>query len=140
MRICVIGLGKIGLSIAAFYASRGFEVVGCDINDQVVNTVNRGKSPLTAEPEVGPVLAEAVPAGRLRATKNTAAAVAQSQVVIVVVPLIINPDKTSNYGPLESACKSIAQGLRPGTLVCLETTLAVGDTRGRLGRVMEMSG
>ena len=140
MRICVIGLGKIGLPLAAYYASRGYEVVGCDVNEQVVAAVNRGESPLAGEPGVAEALAQAVPQGRLRATRNTPAAVAGSQVVIVVVPLLINPDKTSDYGPLEAACRAVAQGLRPGTLVCLETTLAVGDTRGRLGRLLEASG
>lgn len=137
--ICVIGLGKMGLPVAAFFASRGNQVIGADINAEIVRTVNDGQCPIDNEPGLDKLIAEAVQHGRLRATTDSVEAVRQSNVVIVLVPLLVDPSK--NYAPtyraLESAMVSIGQGIQPGTLVILETTLPVGDTRHHLGPIIE---
>jgi nucleotide sugar dehydrogenase len=131
MRIAVVGLGKIGLPVAAWYASRGHRVAGCDIDPVVVDAVNRGVSPISHEPGLAEMVHAAVAAGRLRATSDTAEAVADAEAVVVLAPLIVDAAHRPDYRALDSAVASVARGLRPGTLVILETTVAVGDTRGR---------
>ena len=84
-KIAVVGLGKIGLPLAALYASKGHEVTGCDITTEVVEAVNAGRSHIHGEPGLDEAVRSAVDAGRLRATTDTAAAVAGSQVVVVMV-------------------------------------------------------
>lgn len=131
MRICVVGLGKIGLPLAVQYAGQGHTVVGADVNPAVVEQVNRGEEPFPGEHELAERLAAVAADGRLEATTGTSAAVASADVVVVVVPLFVGADDTPDFGWLDSATDDIARGLRPGTLVCYETTLPVGTTRDR---------
>ncbi len=137
--ICVIGLGKMGLPVAALFASRGNRVVGADISQKVVDAVNAGQCPIDNEPSLPEMISAAVAKGDLRATTSTAEAVQASDVVIVLVPLLVDPKNgyEPTYSALESAMLGIGQGIHSGTLVILETTLPVGDTRNRLGPIIE---
>jgi nucleotide sugar dehydrogenase len=131
MKIAVVALGKMGLPVAAWYASRGHDVTGCDINATLVAAVNRGECPLPYEPGLADMLRAAVAAGRLRATRDTVAGVGEADVVLVLVPLGVDARHQPDYGPLDTAFAAVGRGLRPGALVVLETTVAVGDTRRR---------
>jgi nucleotide sugar dehydrogenase len=103
----------------------------------VVSTVNAGRSHVVGEAGLDERVAEAVAAGRLRATTDTSAAVRTSQVVVVIVPLHVDDDARVDYTNLDAATAAVAKGLRPGTLVVYETTLPVGTTRGRLQPQLE---
>jgi nucleotide sugar dehydrogenase len=129
--VTVVGLGKIGLPLAVQFAGRGHQVLGADVNPVVVDQVNRGEEPFPGEDQLAERLRSAVADGRLSATVDTAAAVAGSDVVVVVVPLFVGPDDAPDFGWLDAATADIGRGLRPGTLVCYETTLPVGTTRRR---------
>ena len=133
MIVTVVGLGKIGLPLAVQFGRSGAEVIGADTNPAVVDLVNAGKEPFPGEAHLQEYLAEAVAAGTLRATTDTAAAVAQSDVVVVVVPLFVDADAKPDFGWMDSATEAIGRGLRAAnnTLVCYETTLPVGTTRTR---------
>jgi nucleotide sugar dehydrogenase len=137
MRIAVVGLGKIGLPLAAQYASLGHIVFGCDANPSVVEAVNAGLSTFSGEPGLEQRVSEAVASGNLSATSDTEIAVAQSEAVVVVVPLLVDAMGTPDFSLLDSATDDIARGLRKGTLVCFETTLPVGTTRDRLAPLLE---
>ena len=137
MKIAVVALGKIGLPLAVQFASRGHDVVGADVNPDVVQLVNRGVEPFPGEAHLGEKLAEAVAAGRLRATTDTADAVARSEAVVVVVPLFVDADGLPDFGWMDAATRDIARGLRPGALVSYETTLPVGTTRTRYLPLLE---
>ena len=141
MRVCVVGLGKVGLPLAVRISSKGYLVVGCDTNSSVVKMVNRGESPITGEDGLDRALQEGVAGGRLRATIDTAAAVRQSDVVIVIVPALLTGDKQADLTAVEAAAREVGRGLTRGTLVVFETTLPVGATRECLGPILEgMSG
>jgi nucleotide sugar dehydrogenase len=131
VKITVVGLGKIGLPLAVQFASRGHEVLGADVNTGTVETINSGREPFPGEAHLQDKLAGAVGRGLLMATTDTAAAVAKSDAVVVVVPLFVDGDGIPDFGWMDSATKSIARGLKPGTLVLYETTLPVGTTRTR---------
>ncbi|GAA0564864.1 nucleotide sugar dehydrogenase [Actinomadura livida] len=131
MRICVVALGKIGLPLAVQFASKGHRVVGADVDERVVADVSAGREPFPGEDGLGRRLAAAVADGRLAATTDTAAAVAESEAVVVVVPLFVDAAGVPDFGGMDAATRSIAEGLRPGTLVSYETTLPVGTTRNR---------
>jgi nucleotide sugar dehydrogenase len=135
--VSVVGLGKIGLPLAAQFASRGLRVIGCDRNEAVVATVRRGESHIHEEHGLAERVREAVADGRLSATADTADAVGRSDVVVVIVPVIVDDLGDVDYRALDAATEAIGQGLRPGTLVIYETTLPVGTTRGRLGTLLE---
>ena len=137
LNIAVVGLGKIGLPLAVQFASRGYDVLGCDVNPRTVETVNASHAPFPGEEQLQERLATAVANGRLTATTDTASAVAQSDTVVVVVPLFVDQDGVPDFGWMDSATQDIARGLRPGTLVSYETTLPVGTTRTRWRPMLE---
>lgn len=129
MTVAVVALGKIGLPLAVQFAEHGQRVIGADINPAIVDLVNRGIEPFPGEAQLAGKLAAVVAGGRLTATTDTRAAVGQSDVVVVVVPLLVDIEGLPDFGALEEATKSIGQGLRAGTLISYETTLPVGTTR-----------
>ena len=131
MKICVVALGKIGLPLAVQFAAKGHTVVGADISERVVQTVNAGEVPFPGETDLDVKLKQAVTAALLAATTDTAAAVAESDAVVIVVPLFVDADGVPDFGWMDDATRSVAAGLRPGTLVSYETTLPVGTTRNR---------
>lgn len=136
MNIAVVGLGHIGLPLAAQYASMGHRVYGCDISRVVVDMVNEGRA-YDDEPGLDAMVAEAVAVGRLSAQTTTSEAVKQAEAVVVIVPLMVDANKDIAYGAIDSATRDVAAGLQSGTLVIYETTLPVGDTRKRFGPMLE---
>ncbi|MEV8376975.1 nucleotide sugar dehydrogenase [Kribbella sp. NPDC056861] len=138
MRIAVVALGKIGLPLAVQFATKGHQVVGVDINQAFVDLVNAGKEPFPGEAHLGELLAETVADGRLRATSDYADAIPGADAVVIVVPLFVD-EKTGEpeFGWMESATRSLAEHLSPGTLVSYETTLPVGTTRSRWKPLIE---
>jgi nucleotide sugar dehydrogenase len=135
--VAVVGLGKIGLPLAAQYASKGMHVIGCDVSNEVVDSVNAGVAHVQEEPGLAEAVATSVRERRLRATLDTEAAAKDSAVIVVIVPLMVAPDRTTDYRSIDAATSAIGRGLQRGSLVVYETTLPVGTTRGRLGPMLE---
>ncbi|HKE67339.1 MAG TPA: nucleotide sugar dehydrogenase [Micromonosporaceae bacterium] len=131
MKICVVALGKIGLPLAVQFADKGHDVIGADVSQRVVDLVNDGAVPFPGEADLDVKLRNVVEAGHMSATTDTAAAVAGSEAVVVVVPLFVDADGTPDFAWMDNATHAIAKGLQPGTLISYETTLPVGTTRNR---------
>ena len=137
MKIAVVALGKIGLPLAVQFANKGHHVIGCDVNQNTVDLINAGTEPFPGEAHLAQYLKEVVGSGHLVATTDTKSAVAQSDVVVVVVPLFVDEEGVPDFGWMDAATKNIAEGLKPGTLVSYETTLPVGTTRKRFAPALE---
>ncbi len=137
MNVAVVALGKIGLPLAVQIASKGHKVSGADISEHVVEQVNGGVEPFPGETGLQSKLREVLALGLLTATTDTAAAVAESVAVIVVVPLMTDADGVPDFRAMDAATRDIASGLQPGTLVSYETTLPIGTTRNRFGPMIE---
>jgi nucleotide sugar dehydrogenase len=129
--VAVVGAGKMGLPLAAQFASHGWNVIAIDIDPAVVAAINEGRSHIGEEPGVADLVAEAHEAGRLRATLDGAAAAADADVVVLIVPVMLDATNHPDRRSMDAAVASIAAGLRAGSTVILETTLPVGDTRDR---------
>ena len=141
MKVSVVGLGKIGLPLAVQFASKGCEVVGCDVNEATTQLVNSGVEPFPGEYELSERLESVVRSGHLVATTETTQAVLQSDVVVVVVPLFVDAEGVPDFSWMDSATEDIARGLRRNSLVIYETTLPVGTTRDRFAKMLsELSG
>ena len=127
--VSVIGLGYIGLPTAAMFASRKIRVIGIDVNQRAVDTINRGEIHIV-EPDLDMVVHAAVSEGYLRATTQPEPADA----FLIAVP---TPFKGENHEPdlgfVEAACHAIAPVLRAGNLVVLESTSPVGATEAMAG-------
>lgn len=137
MKIAVVGLGKIGLPLAAQYARKGHQVTGVDVNAQTVATINAGSEPFPGEAHLADYLARLVPAGNLRATADYSQAVPGADAVVVVVPLFVDRDGVPDFGWMDSATKDLGANLTKDTLVIYETTLPVGTTRARWKPMLE---
>lgn len=136
MKVSIVGLGKIGLPLAVQVASHGYEVFGCDSNPEVVSCINRGEAHFKGEPGLE-VIDKLVGEGLLIATNDTKEAVAKSNVVLVVIPLVVDASGNPNLRNITDTTKTIGAGLQPGTLVVYETTLPVGTTRGLFAPILE---
>lgn len=126
--ISVIGLGYIGLPTAAVFASRKKQVIGVDVNQQAVDTINRGEIHIV-EPDLDMVVHAAVTEGYLRAT--TKAEPADAFLIAVPTPFLVGKEQGDHQPDLsyiESASKAIAPVLKKGDLVILESTSPVGAT------------
>jgi nucleotide sugar dehydrogenase len=135
--VAVVGLGKIGLPLAAQFAGKGMRVVGCDVLESVVESVNAGRSHVQEEPGLMGAVAETVASGNLRASLDTTSAAAEADVVVVIVPLVVALDGSIDFRNLDSATRAIGRGLQKDSLVIYETTLPVGTTRQRLAPILE---
>ena len=135
--VAVVGLGKIGLPLAALYAQSRRRVSGCDINPSVVETINAGLSHIQEEPELAKTVASAVAQNLLSATLNTREAVQCAGVVVVIVPVSIDKRQAVDFKAIDAATRAIGSGLQPGTLVIYESTLPVGTTAQRFARILE---
>jgi UDP-N-acetyl-D-glucosamine dehydrogenase len=129
MRAVVVALGKIGLPLAVQIANAGHEVVGCDIDERVVELVRAGKVPFPNEPGI----AEALP---IEATTDTAAAVTGADLVVLVPPLVVDATGAPEWGTFDAAVADVSRGVTADTTVVIETTVPVGTTRDRVAPQM----
>ncbi|WP_262000683.1 UDP-N-acetyl-D-mannosamine dehydrogenase [Microbacterium sp. Mcb102] len=131
--VCVIGLGYIGLPTAAVLASHGHKVVGVDVNQRAVDTINAGRIHIV-EPELEEVVSSVVASGALTATSSPVPA----DVFILTVPTPLDGQKQADMTLVDRAFDDVAPFLKAGDLVVLESTSPPGTTLGldrRLGEV-----
>jgi len=125
VKIGVVGLGWMGLPTGCLYADAGASVIGADMNPRVVERINKGEPPID---EVGlpAMLKKAIRAGKLSATTSTEDASANSDVIFIVVPTMIDRQKRADYSAVEDVCTSIGKNLKNGSLVIFESTCGPG--------------
>lgn len=121
--VSVIGLGYIGLPTATMFASRKVKVVGVDINQRAVDTINEGRIHIV-EPELDILVHAVVTEGYLRATTAPEA----SDAFLIAVPTPFKDDHVPDLSYVEAAAIAIAPVLRRGNIVVLESTSPVGTT------------
>ncbi|MEX0884939.1 MAG: UDP-N-acetyl-D-mannosamine dehydrogenase [Phycisphaeraceae bacterium] len=125
-RVCIVGLGYIGLPTAAVLASRGYSVHGVEVNPKAVETINAGRAHIV-EPELDILVQAAVSTGRLKAHAEPA----EADVFMLCVPTPLCHDAeppTPELKYVREATASICQYLKPGNLVILESTSPPGTT------------
>ena len=122
-KICVIGLGYIGLPTAALLANRGYEVHGIDVVQSTVDTINQGKIHIV-EPELDTFVRSAVNSGKLKASLIPT----QADIFIIAVPTPFYEGYIPNVDYVVSATKAIASYAKEGDIIILESTSPVGTT------------
>ena len=135
--VAVVGAGKMGLPLGAQFASHGWSVIAVDINPDVVATINEGRSPVGDEPGLAELVARVHAEDRLRATLDAAAAARDADVVVLIVPVMLDADHRPDYRYMDAAVASIAPGVHAGSTIIFETTLPIGDTRRRFAPALE---
>ena len=146
-KVCVVGLGYIGLPTAAMFATKGFEVVGVDVNARIVSALERGEVQIQ-EAAVRELVREALASGRFHA----ALVPEEADAFVIAVPTpIVKPEVKAEAGAegrvgkadlgyVVAAAESIVPYLRPGSLVVLESTSPPRTTEDVLAPILERSG
>jgi len=122
-KICVIGLGYIGLPTAALLANRGYDIVGVDIVQSTVDIINRGEIHIV-EPELDTFVQAAVNSGKLKADLKPC----DADIFILAVPTPFHDGFVPNIDYIVSATKAIAPYVKENDIVILESTSPVGTT------------
>ena len=122
-RICVLGLGYIGLPTASFLATKGYDVVGVDVEARVVDTINRAEIHIE-EPDLDMLVKSSVQSGRLRASLTPEPA----DIFILAVPTPLDASHNADLSMIEAATAAIAPHVKANNLVILESTSPVGTT------------
>lgn len=122
-RVSVIGLGYIGLPTAAVIASRGVEVLGVDVSEHAVNTINQGKIHIV-EPDLDMLVQAAVTTGKLKASLTPEPA----EAFMIAVPTPFKDNKSPDLSYIKAALENIAPVIAKGNLIVLESTSPVGTT------------
>ncbi|MCD6476061.1 MAG: nucleotide sugar dehydrogenase [Anaerolineaceae bacterium] len=134
-KICVIGLGYIGLPTASTFATNGVRVVGVDINKSIIDTINRGDIHIY-EPGLHEVVTEALESKML----SVSLIVEPSDAFIIAVPTPFYGDKKADLRAVRSAAETIVPFLRKGNLVILESTSPPKTTSNVVAPILEKSG
>ena len=133
--VCILGLGYIGLPTASMLATCGYQVVGVDISERVVKTINKSEIHIE-EPGLQTMVQAGIASGRLRAQMEPA----HADVFIIAVPTPITEQKKAGMEFVKSAAVSIVPYLKKGNLVILESTSPPGTCRDLLTPILEESG
>jgi len=136
-RVGVVGLGYVGLPLAVTFAQAGVGVLGLDAVPSRVDEVNSGQSYIEDIPS--DVLGPLVASGLVRATTQWDSLKAVDA-VIICLPTPLDDHREPDLSAVLGAAESLAQRLRPGQLVVLESTTYPGTTRDELGPILERSG
>lgn len=132
LKICILGLGYIGLPSAALLANRGYQVQGVDVSAEVVDTINRGDIHIV-EPDLDSFVHSAVHSGHLKASLKPEPA----DVFIIAVPTPFHEGFVPNIDYVLEATRSIAPVVKPSDLIILESTSPVGTTEKVAGVLAE---
>lgn len=134
-KVCVIGLGYIGLPTASLLGTKGFDVHGVDVSPRVVETINGGGIHIV-EPDLDILVKSAVQSGNLRAALEPV----EADIFIIAVPTPFMDGKKPDLTYVDKATRSICPFVKPGNLVILESTSPVGTTDEVVSRILEEYG
>ena len=134
LKICVVGLGYIGLPTAAVLGSRGYKIHGVEINPKAVETINSGKAHIV-EPDLDILVRAAVTTGNLKAYTEPA----EADIFMICVPTPLTDKNEPELSYVRSATKSIVPFLKEGDLIILESTSPPGTTEMIEGIVLDNS-
>jgi UDPglucose 6-dehydrogenase len=137
MKLSVIGLGKLGACSAACFASKGYEVIGVDINKNSVDAINQGKAPLY-EPKLQELIS--VSKGKLTATQDYEKALKESEITFLIVPTPSSQDGHFSDKYLQDALRHLAQAFKGKSgyhIFVVTSTVSPGTTEGNLIPLIE---
>jgi nucleotide sugar dehydrogenase len=137
-KICIVGLGYVGLPTAIFFAEKGFKVIGVERNENKIEKINQGKSTI-GELNLDSRLSQVVNNKNLFATSDLKSATEKSDIIISIVPTPVDEFKDPDLTPIISSGTEISKGLSKGKLVILESTVYPGVTEETLKPILEQS-
>ncbi|NOD95176.1 nucleotide sugar dehydrogenase [Ruegeria sp. HKCCD4884] len=136
-RVAVVGLGYVGLPLALTAYDKGFDTTGVDLNPDRVARINQGDQVISYLEQDR--IAQAVASGKFRATQD-AAALAEADIILICVPTPLTDAQDPDMRFVAAAAQTIAQHLRPGQMVVLESSVWPGATTTLVQPILEAGG
>lgn len=137
VKVCVIGIGRIGLPTALSFAHSGFQTIGVDINTSLVQMINSGNYPLKDEPGFDKIFEDVVKRKLLLATSEISDAVPKCNLVILSLPTPMDKNNVPDYSALISVGKNLNKLLSKGTIIVVESTIEPGFVENELVSIIE---
>jgi len=137
LKVCVVGIGRIGLPTALSFAKVGLQTIGMDINEQLVDSLNQGNFPLKDEPGYEDIFNNVIKNGNFSATTDINKAISGSDLILLSLPTPMNEKNIPNYSVLESVCKQLGDILQPNSLIVVESTVEPGFIENNLINILE---
>ena len=137
LKVCVVGIGRIGLPTALSFAKAGLQTIGMDINKQLVDSLNQGSFPLKDEPGYEDIFNNVRKNGHFSATNDINKAVSGSDLILLSFPTPMSEKNIPNYSVLESVCKQLGDILQPNSLIVVESTIEPGFIENNLINILE---
>ena len=137
LRVCVVGIGRIGLPTALSFAKAGLQTIGMDINAKLVDSLNQGNFPLKDEPGYEDIFNNAIKNGNFSATTDINEAISKSNLILLSLPTPMDKKNIPDYSALESVCKQLSDILQPNSLIVVESTIEPGFVENTLINILE---
>ena len=126
LRVCVIGIGRIGLPTALSFAKSGLDTIGVDINENLVRDINSGIFPLKDEPGYEEIFHDVLENKKFSATTKIDQAVPNSDLILLSLPTPMDEKNIPDYSALITVGNQLSEILSPNSLVIVESTIEPG--------------
>ena len=126
LKVCVVGIGRIGLPTALSFAKAGLQTIGLDINKKLVDSINTGNFPLKDEPGYEEIFNKVRKNGNFSATNNINEAISKSNLILLSLPTPMDENIVRDYSALRNTASKLSEILSPNSLVIVESTVEPG--------------
>ena len=140
LRVCVIGIGRIGLPTALSFAKSGLQTIGVDINENLVQNINSGKFPLKDEPGYNEIFDDVIKNKKFSATTNIEEVVPNSDLILLSLPTPMDENNIPDYSALRNVATKLSEILSPNSLVIVESTIEPGFIEDEMISIISKSG
>ena len=140
LRVCVIGIGRIGLPTALSFAKSGLQTIGVDINEKLVEDINSGKFPLKDEPGYDEIFDSVLKTKKFSATTKIEDAVPNSDLILLSLPTPMDENNVPDYSALRTVASKLSDILSPNSLVIVESTIEPGFIEDEMVSLISKSG
>ena len=140
LRVCVIGIGRIGLPTALSFAKSGLQTIGVDINEKLVQDINLKKFPLKDEPGYEDIFNDVLEKKLFSATTKIEEAVSNSDLILLSLPTPMDQNNIPDYSALTIVGSQLSEILSPNSLVIVESTIEPGFIENEMISLISKSG
>ena len=140
LRVCVIGIGRIGLPTALSFAKSGLQTIGVDINENLVQNINSGKFPLKDEPGYNEIFDDVIKSKKFSATTNIEEVVPNSDLILLSLPTPMDENNIPDYSALRNVATKLSEILSSNSLIIVESTIEPGFIEDEMVSLISKSG
>ena len=140
LKVCIVGIGRIGLPTALSFAKSGLKTIGVDINENLIKTINSGNFPLKDEPGYNEIFDEVMKNKSFSVTTKIEDAVPNSDLIVLSLPTPMDENNIPDYSALRNVATRLSTLLSPNSLVIVESTIEPGFIEDEMVSIISNSG